>query len=102
MSINLNIGICNGKKYLSIMRRYRDKKSGTVKSITIKSLGYLEKLQEEYPDPEAHFREVVSEMRIKEREENQPLIIRVEREKHLSVHDEGRKNFGYAGAIEDI
>lgn len=96
MAINLNIGVCNGKKYLSIMRRYRDKKSGKVKSITIKSLGYLEKLKQEYPDPIAHFREVVSEMKIEDKQKSQPLIIKVEREPVLSESDERRKNFGYA------
>jgi hypothetical protein len=60
--MNLKIGYPNGRKYLSIAHGYRDPITKKSKSKTIKSLGYLDDLKKIYPDPIAHFRQVVQEM----------------------------------------
>jgi transposase len=90
--MRLEIGISNGKKYLSIVRAYRDKQRNKLKKKTVKSLGYLDKLKECFPDPIAHFREVAAQMTI----EDAPISINIDRDKLLVVDGEGRKNFGYA------
>ena len=53
--MNLKVGKSNGRMYLSIAHGYRDE-NGSVRTKTIKSLGYLDVLQKEYPDPIAHFK----------------------------------------------
>jgi hypothetical protein len=58
----LRKGKNNGKVYLSIVRGYWDKASGKSRTNTVKTLGYLEKLEEAYPDPIAHFTQVAREM----------------------------------------
>ncbi|MDR2400329.1 MAG: hypothetical protein LBD73_01595, partial [Deferribacteraceae bacterium] len=92
----LNLGKSNGKKYLSIMRSFKDPKTGKYKSRTVKSLGYLEKLKEEYSDPVEYFTQVVEEMNRVDKEENPPLVINLDRRKVLNVQEDRTKNFGYA------
>jgi hypothetical protein len=96
VTMNLHIGISNGKKYLSIVRAYRDKLTGKVIRRSVKSLGYLEKLKEEYDDPIKHFKEIVVQMNREEKDKNAPSAISIDRSKLLRVDDECRKNFGYA------
>ena len=50
-----------GRKYLSIVHGYRDE-NGKVRKKTIRSLGYLDELENEYEDPIAHFKAVAKEM----------------------------------------
>ena len=46
----------NGRIYLSLAVAYRQ--DGKKKMRTVESLGYLDKLQEVYDDPIAHFRAI--------------------------------------------
>jgi transposase len=94
--MNLKIGKSNGRTYLSIAHGYRDSQTGKVRTKTIKSLGYLDNLQKEYPDPIAHFREVVEEMNRQEAELNPPVAtITLDRKELLSTEQDNRKNLGY-------
>jgi len=61
---------------------------------TIKSFGYVDELEKEFPDPIAHFKEVVAEMERERRKENAPVSIEVDFREELKAGS-NRKNFGY-------
>jgi hypothetical protein len=92
----LNVGKSNGKEYLSIIQSYKDPITGRSRGKVIKSLGYLEKLEKEYCDPKAHFRDVAKEMTRAEKESNPPMRFSIDRKRVLRVDEVRRKNFGYA------
>jgi len=56
----------NGRTYLSIEKRYRDKVTKKSTGTTIRSLGYLDELEKEFPDPIAHFKAVAKQMTAQE------------------------------------
>lgn len=95
MYLNIMKNKKTGKTTLSIRRGYRDS-NGKVKHTTIKYLGDLDTLKNDYDDPISHFKEVVNEMNIKEKEENQPFSIKLDRNEHLEIGTNTLKNFGYA------
>lgn len=86
----------NGRLYLSIVHGYRDPVTKKVKHKTIKSLGYIDNLQKEYPDPISYFNKVVEEMNKKATEENQPITITFSKDETLPEGAANRKNIGYA------
>jgi len=92
--MNLKIGIANGKKYLSISQGYRDPITKKSKAKTIKSLGYLEELEKQYPDPIAHFKQVVAEMN--EQVAGQKALCKINIEQGSKISTDNRKNIGYA------
>lgn len=85
----------NGRTYLSIASGYRDKLTGKARTVLIKSLGYLDVLQNEFEDPIAHFTEVVNQMNIEEQNEKLPLTIKINTNEELNENENNRKNFGY-------
>ena len=92
--------ISNNKKtnrtYLSICSGYRDSKTKKTKTIVIKSLGYLDILENDYPDPISYFKEVVKEMNDKQKQENLPISININKNEKLVEGTNNRKNFGYS------
>ena len=86
----------NGRLYLSIVQGYRDPVTKKVKHKTIKSLGYIDILEKEYPDPISHFSKVVEEMNKKTNAENQPITITLNKNEKISEGAANRKNIGYA------
>ncbi|MDR0651713.1 MAG: inner membrane CreD family protein [Synergistaceae bacterium] len=93
--MNLKVGKSNGRTYLSIAHGYRDE-NGKVRTKTVKSLGYLEDLAKDYPDPIAHFKNVVAEMNKKEADENPPAIINLDKNKLVEPGNDYRRNLGYS------
>jgi transposase len=91
----LQIGKSNGRTYLSIVHGYRDPLTKKVKRKTIKSLGYLDGLQKQYPDPIAHFKALAEEMNQKAAAEAQPVDIKLDPNKILIDGTANRKNLGY-------
>jgi len=91
----------SGRIYLSIVQGYRDKNTKKSKSVTIKSLGYLDELKKQYDDPIVHFEQEVKEMNEKEKLQNVPVILSIDTSEHLKQDSANRKNFGYA-AISKI
>jgi len=83
----------NNREYLSIVEKRRDPISKQSKTITIKSLGYLDVLQREYPDPITHFLLEIEQMKAIKAEEKSSLNLFVD-STHRIDGDE-RKNFGY-------
>jgi len=78
-----------------IVKSYRDKDTGRPKENTVLSLGYLDELENEYPDPVAHFKEVAKQMTADERARNK-VQIEIAFDERLPEEAEGMKNFGYA------
>ena len=93
--MNLKVGKSNGRTYLSIAHGYRDE-NGKVRTKTVKSLGYLEDLAKNYPDPITHFKNVVAEMNRKEADENPPAIINLDKNKLVEPGNDYRHNLGYS------
>jgi len=89
-----------GRTYLSIVKNYRDKKTGQPRTSTVISLGYLDELEKEYDDPIAHFQEVARKM-TEEEKKKKKLTLTINMEEELEPGSDGRKNFGYA-AISKI
>ena len=88
-----------GRTYLSIVKNYRDKKTGISKTATIKSLGYLDELEKEYEDPIAHFKEVARKM-TEEENAKKKLTLSINMDKELSPETDERKNFGYVALLK--
>jgi len=85
-----------GRTYLSITKSYRDRDKGYSTNKTIQKLGYIDELKKDYPDPIAHFKEVVAEMNKNEREGIPPTTITFSRDERLEIGQSNRKNIGYA------
>ncbi len=66
---------------------------------TVKSLGYLDELEKEYGDPNAHFKEVVRKM-TEEQKANKRLTLSIIMDEMLPKDAEGSKNFGYAAILK--
>jgi len=94
--MNLQVGKSNGRRYLAIVQGYRDPVTKKVRHKTVKSLGYLDELAKEYPEPIAHFKSVVEDMNKKAALEKQPVAISLNPEETLTVSQANRKNIGYA------
>lgn len=92
----LQVGNNKGRKYLSIVQGYRDPQTKKVRHKTVKSLGYLDDLAEEYEDPIAHFRAVVEEMNQSAALEKEPVRFAIDPQEQLTANLANRKNIGYA------
>lgn len=89
----------DGRIYLSIEKAYRDKATGKPRARTIRSLGYLDVLQQEYPDPVAHFKEAARRMTEEEHRERKASFV-VDLEEKLPSGADSRKNLGYAAILK--
>jgi hypothetical protein len=85
----------NGRVYLSIEKAYRDSVTGKPKARTIKSLGYLDKLQEEYDDPISHFKALAAKM-TEEENSLRYMSVNIDLNEKLPEMTEGLKNLGYS------
>ena len=94
--MHLKVGTINGRKYLSIAHGFRDAQTGKSRTKTIKSLGYLDNLKKEYPDPISHFKGVVEEMNRQEAENNTLPNIGIDQNTTIASGEDNRKNLGYA------
>lgn len=94
--MNLQVGISNGRRYLTIVHGYRDPVTKKVRHKTVKSLGYLDELKKQFPDPITYFRGVVEEMNKKAALENLPVTISLDPKETLTENQANQKNIGYA------
>jgi len=83
--MNLQVSKYKGRKYLAIVRGYRDPVTKKVKHKSVKSLGYLDELEKQYPDPVAHFKQVAADMTRQEAEASPPSVISIFRWKMFIV-----------------
>lgn len=87
---NLKKGI-----YLTIENKYWDKEKKRAGTQHCKSLGYVHELQKEYPDPIAHFKEVVDQMNAQEKE-SKKFTMEIDLNEQLPDELHTRYNLGYA------
>jgi transposase len=84
----------NGRVYLYIEKGYRDK-DGKVKKKNVMSLGYVDVLEKDYPDPITHFRQVARQMTEDERATRR-VALSIDMEEELPMNAAGTMNLGYA------
>ena len=91
------LGTQNLKKgtYLTIENKYWDKEKKRAGTKHYKSLGYLHELQKEFPDPIAHFKEIVNQMNAEEKSNN-TLMLPINMNEKLPNQSHTRYNMGYA------
>ena len=85
-----------GRIYLSIADGYRDKERKHTRTITVKSLGYIDELEKQYDDPIAFFEEQVKKMNIEKSIKNAPVTLSFSPNEKIISNSTNRKNFGYA------
>lgn len=85
-----------GRTYLSIVHNYWDKNTKTTRSVTIKSLGYLDELEKEYDDPIEFFTCEAKKLEEQRLAENASLTFTIAKNELIPVNSFNRKNFGYA------
>ena len=95
--MSYRLDIRNQKKgtYLVIEEKYRDKEKKQARTKHYKTLGYVHDLQKEFPDPIAHFKEVVAQMNA-EKKENKKLTLEIDLNEKLPDESHTRYNMGYA------
>ena len=92
--MNLQIQKRGNRIYLAIQKSYRNTEGKPSKK-TVKSFGYLDELEKEYPDPIAHFREVARQMTEEEKAKRR-VQLAIDMDEELPVGTNGTKNLGYA------
>lgn len=80
--------------YLAIQKSVYDSASKQSRTKTVKSLGYLDKLAETYPDPIAYFSQVVDQMN-EESKANSNISITIDSNEDLENDKLNLKNVGY-------
>ena len=85
-----------GRTYLYIADGYHDKVKGYTKTITVKSLGYLDVLEKEYDDPIAFFTEEIKKMNAEKKKQNLSVPLQLAMNQELQVNTDNTFNFGYA------
>ncbi len=81
--------------YLTIEKKFWDKDKKMSRSKHHKSLGYLHDLEKEFPDPIAHFKEIVEQMNAEENG-NKKLTLEIDLNEKLPDESHTRYNMGYA------
>ena len=84
-----------GRTYLYIADGYHDREKGYTKTITVKSLGYLDVLEKQYEDPIAHFSEVVKQMNEEKKQQNLSIPLQLYLGEKLELNTDNSYNYGY-------
>lgn len=85
-----------GRTYLSIVHNYWDKNTKTTRSVTIKSLGYLDELEKKYENPIEFFTREAKKLEEERLSENANLTFTIAKNELIPSNSVNRKNFGYA------
>jgi transposase len=93
MFLRKNYSNATGRTHLAIVHGYRDV-DGKNKHKTVKTLGYLDELQKEYPDPIAHFTAVAKTMD-DDRKASNKVSVTLKMNKQLTPGETCYKNYGY-------
>jgi transposase len=83
----------SGRIYLSRVEGHYDPVKKQSKTVNIQSLGYLDILMREYPNPIEHFTAVIEEMNKRRVEEKAPITLTLDPAQRVQGNE--RKNFGY-------
>lgn len=95
MSYRLDVRYLKKGTYLVIEEKYRDKEKKQPRTNHHKTLGYLHDLQKEFPDPIAHFKEVIAQMNANEKE-GKKLTLEIDLKEKITYESHTRYNMGYA------
>jgi transposase len=95
--MSYRLDVKNQKKgiYLVIEEKYRDKEKKQARTKHYKTLGYVHDLQKDFPNPVAHFKEIVAQMNA-EKKENKKLTLEIDLSEKLPNETKTRYNMGYA------
>jgi transposase len=85
----------DGRTYLVLAKSWHDPKSGISKTITVKSLGFLDELEKGYDDPVAFFKAEAKRLTLTEKEDNQPILLKIDKNAVLTVDNDNRRNLGF-------
>ncbi len=99
MAFRLDIKEKKNGTYLIIEKKFWDKEKKKSRTLHNKTLGYLHDLQQQYPDPIAHFKEVVAQMNAEEKV-NSKLTLTIDMNEDLSKETHTRYNMGYAAIMK--
>ena len=91
----LSIQKRDGREYLSIQKGFWNKETKSRTSTTVKVLGFVDVLKNEYDDPIAHFKQVAKEMTENEKAQRH-VSINIDMNEKLLDNAQGTYNFGYA------
>ncbi len=95
MSYRLDVRELKKGTYLVIEEKYRDKEKKTSSTKHHKTLGYVHDLEKEFPDPIAHFKEVVVQMNANEKK-SKKITLEIDLKEKLTYESHTRYNMGYA------
>lgn len=84
----------SGRVYLALMNGYRQ--GGKTKLKTVKSLGYLDELEKDYPDPIAHFQAYCDEQNALAKAARQSVPIEIHPRQKIDKRTANRRNIGSA------
>lgn len=86
----------NGRVYLSIVEGYREPGTGKSKQRKVKSLGYLDDLENEFDDPISYFSKVAKQMTEEAKEKELPLDFSFSPNETIDTSTTLRKNLGFS------
>jgi hypothetical protein len=78
-----------------MVRTYRDKEKGYSRTETIESFGYLDDLEKHYDDPIEHFKKIVAQRNIEEKQLAAEYVITARKNQRLDESTGRRMNYGY-------
>ena len=81
--------------YLTIQKKFWDREKRMSRSKHYEALGYLHDLQKEFPDPIAHYKEIIAKMNVEEKG-NKKLTLEIDLNEKLPDESNSRYNLGYA------
>ena len=84
-----------GRTYLSIVHNYRDKDSQSTRPKLIRSIGYVDELVDQYPDPIAHFSLEAKRLEEERKKETAMISLSLRMNEVLPLNSNHVKNFGY-------
>lgn len=85
----------DGRNYLALVRSVRDRKTKSSRTITVESLGYEDELRKIYDDPIAHFTAEALRRTNDEKDQSQPILLKINPKTTLNVNEDNRKNLGF-------
>lgn len=85
-----------GRTYLYISEGHYDKSKGYTKTTDLKSLGYLDVLEQQYDNPIAHFKEEIKKMNEEKYSQKFSVPLNISSNISISKNTQPTKNFGYS------
>jgi len=89
-----------GRTHLSMARNYRVKGKKYSQAENIETFGYLDELEKEYDDPIAHFKKIVEERNLEEKQLTAEYIITARKDQRLGEEISRRMNYGYVVIVK--